>query len=84
MTGLVFDDGSLVGVDQDAWLSDLFGTYVAEKQAWYRTILTALDAGQSLDEAYAPLRAFGVAAGSGAIRPLTFRGCCAEFASNRS
>ena len=54
----VFDDGTLVGVNQDAWLSDLFGTYVAEKQEWYRTILAAIDAGQSLDEAYAPLRAF--------------------------
>jgi hypothetical protein len=54
----IFDDGGLVGANQDGWLSDLFATYVAAKQDWYRTILAGLDKGQSLDEAYAPLRTF--------------------------
>jgi len=54
----IFDDGTLVGANQDGWLSDLFGTYVGAKQEWYRTILAGLDAGQSLEEAYAPVRAF--------------------------
>jgi len=54
----IFDDGTLVGMNQDGWLSDLFGTYIGAKQDWYRTILAGLDSGQSLDDAYAPLRAF--------------------------
>ncbi len=45
-------------MNQDGWLSDLFGAYVAAKLEWYRTILTGLNAGQSVDEAYAPVRAF--------------------------
>ncbi len=66
----IFDDGTLVGANQDGWLSELFGTYVAAKQQWYRTILAGLDAGQSLEDAYAPLRAFSAES----IRQMHARG----------
>jgi phosphoserine phosphatase len=66
----IFDDGTLVGANQDGWLSELFGTYVAAKQEWYRTILAGLDAGQSLEDAYAPLRAFSAES----IRQMHARG----------
>ena len=55
---VIFADGRLIGSDQDGWLSDLFSECVAEKQAWYREILRRLDSGASVDEAYAPIRAF--------------------------
>jgi hypothetical protein len=55
---VIFADGRLIGSDQDGWLSALFSEYVAEKQAWYREILGRLDSGASVDEAYAPIRAF--------------------------
>jgi len=55
---VVFSDGTLIGTDEDGWLRDLFSECVAHKQAWYREILNQLDAGASVDEAYAPIRIF--------------------------
>ncbi len=55
---VIFADGSLIGSDKDGWLSHLFSECVDEKQAWYREILNRLNSGASVDEAYAPLRAF--------------------------
>jgi hypothetical protein len=55
---LIFADGTLIGSDADGWLSGLFSEYIARKQEWYRDILRQLDAGASVDEAYAPIRAF--------------------------
>jgi len=55
---VIFADGALIGSDRDAWLSRLFSESIVEKQRWYREILTRLDAGASIDEAYAPIRAF--------------------------
>jgi hypothetical protein len=55
---VIFIDGTLVGIDRDGWLTDLFSECVAQKQAWYREILDRLDAGATVEEAYAPIQAF--------------------------
>jgi hypothetical protein len=55
---VIFDDGTLIGHDPDGWLRGLFSEYVAAKQQWYRQILERLDAGLSVEDAYAPIRAF--------------------------
>ena len=56
----IFDDGTLVGVDENNWLSELFSNHVQEKQNWYRVIMEALDAGKSVEEAFEPIRAFAI------------------------
>jgi hypothetical protein len=58
LEAVIFADGTLVGSDQDGWLSGLFSECVDQKQAWYREILSRLDAGASVEEAYAPIRVF--------------------------
>jgi hypothetical protein len=58
LDAVIFADGTLVGTDQNGWLSDLFSECVAQKQAWYREILSRLNAGASVDEAYSPIRSF--------------------------
>lgn len=58
LDAVIFDNGALIGPDQNGWLSGLFSDYVAAKQQWYREILERLDAGLSVEEAYAPIRAF--------------------------
>jgi hypothetical protein len=58
LEAVIFADGTLVGKDAEGWLRDLFSECVAEKQAWYRQILSRLSAGASVEEAYAPIRAF--------------------------
>jgi hypothetical protein len=58
LDAVIFADGTVVGTDQDHWLTGLFSEYVSEKQAWYREILSRLDAGASVEDAYAPLRVF--------------------------
>ena len=39
-------------------MTDLFSTYVQAKQGWYRGIIEALDAGQSVADAFAPVERF--------------------------
>jgi hypothetical protein len=58
LDAVIFADGRLIGRDHDGWLSGLFSEYLAAKQDWYRQILDRLDAGGSVDEAFAPIRAF--------------------------
>jgi hypothetical protein len=58
LDAVIFADGSLIGNDQYGWLSDLFSEYVAQKQAWYREILSRLEAGAAVEDAYAPIREF--------------------------
>ena len=58
LDAVIFADGRLIGNDQDGWLSDLFSEYVAQKQTWYREILSLLEAGAAVEDAYAPIRAF--------------------------
>jgi hypothetical protein len=58
LNAAIFSDGTLVGPDDESWLSELFSSYVRAKQDWYRTIITALDAGASVSEAFGPLDRF--------------------------
>lgn len=58
LDAVIFADGRLIGADQDGWLGNLFADCIAQKQSWYRQILALLDAGASVDDAYAPVRAF--------------------------
>ena len=58
LDAVIFADGTLVGPDEEAALSERFSTYVRAKQAWYRGILDALDRGESVAEAFAPVDRF--------------------------
>ena len=58
LEAVIFADGTLIGNDPDHWLSDLFSDCVAQKQAWYREILSRLEAGAAVEDAYAPIRSF--------------------------
>ena len=58
LNAVIFVDGTLVGADDQSALTDLFSTYVQAKQDWYRGIIEALDAGQSVAESFAPVERF--------------------------
>jgi hypothetical protein len=58
LNAVIFADGTLIGPDDDSALTDLFSTYVQAKQGWYRGIIDALDAGQSVAESFAPVERF--------------------------
>ena len=45
-----------MGPDDGSQLTELFSTYVQAKQEWYRGIIRALDKGQSVDQAFSPVR----------------------------
>ena len=48
----IFADGTLIGTDDESWLEELFSTCVQAKQMCYRDIVTDLDAGKSVEEAF--------------------------------
>jgi hypothetical protein len=58
LNAVILADGTLIGVDDHCALTDLFSTHVREKQDWYRGIIAALDAGQSIAESFAPVERF--------------------------
>jgi hypothetical protein len=58
LNAAIFEDGTLTGADDESWLRESFSTAVEAKQDWYRGIIAALDAGQSVDEAFEPLDRF--------------------------
>jgi hypothetical protein len=58
VNAVIFADGLLIGGDDHSRLSDLFSTYVQAKQDWYRGIIEALNAGQSVAESFAPVERF--------------------------
>jgi hypothetical protein len=58
LNAVIFADGTLTGADDQSALTDLFSTYVQAKQDWYRGIIEALDAGQSVAESFAPVERF--------------------------
>jgi hypothetical protein len=58
LNAVIFADGTLVGADDQSKLSDLFSAYVRAKQEWYRGIIEALDAGQSVADAFGPVERF--------------------------
>jgi hypothetical protein len=58
LNAVIFADGTLIGPDDQSALTDLFSTYVQAKQRWYRGIIEALDAGQTVAESFAPVERF--------------------------
>lgn len=62
LNAVIFADGTLIGADDQSTLTDLFSTYVQAKQNWYRGIIEALDAGQSVAESFTPVEQFLAAA----------------------
>jgi hypothetical protein len=58
LNAVIFADGTLIGADDQARLAELFSTYVLAKQTWYRGIIEALDAGQSVAESFEPVERF--------------------------
>jgi len=58
LNAVIFADGTLVGADDQVALGELFSTYVRAKQTWYRGIIEALDAGQSVAESFEPVERF--------------------------
>src|SRR5262249_34967205 len=52
LNAVIFADGTLVGADDGSQLTELFSAHVQAKQTWYRGIVTALDQGRSVDEAF--------------------------------
>ena len=58
LNAVIFADGTLVGPDDDSQLTDLFSAYLRAKQDWYRGIIEALDAGQSVADSFAPVERF--------------------------
>jgi hypothetical protein len=65
LNAAIFDDGTLVGPDDESWLRHTFSAYVEAKQSWYRGIIAALDAGRSVADAFQPLDDFSSAWMSG-------------------
>ena len=58
LNAVIFADGTLIGADDRSALTNLFSAYVQAKQDWYRGIIEALDAGQSVAESFAPVERF--------------------------
>jgi hypothetical protein len=58
LNAVIFADGTLIGADDESALRDLFSAYVQAKQDWYRGIIEALDAGQSVADSFAPVERF--------------------------
>jgi len=58
LNAVIFADGTLIGADDQATLGELFSTYVQAKQTWYRGIIEALDAGQSVAASFEPVERF--------------------------
>lgn len=58
LDAVIFEDGTVIGPDEETALSDRFSSYVQAKQAWYRGILEALDRGESVAQAFAPAERF--------------------------
>jgi len=68
LNAVIFADGTLIGADDRSALTNLFSVYVQAKQDWYRGIIEALDAGQSVAESFAPVEQF-LADATNRIRP---------------
>jgi hypothetical protein len=58
LNAVIFADGTLIGPDDQSALTDLFSAYVKAKQDWYHGIIEALDAGQSVNDAFGPVERF--------------------------
>ena len=51
LNAAIFADGLLLGPNKQAFSTN-FAIYVDEKQKWFRRVVTDLDTGRSIDEAF--------------------------------
>jgi hypothetical protein len=58
LNAAILDDGALLGPDDESWLSNNFSAYVQTKQDWYRDIIDALGARQSVAAAFSAVDEF--------------------------
>jgi len=58
LDAVIFEDGTLVGPDEQSMLKDRFSLMVQARQEWYRQVMERLNAGQSVAEAFAPIEQF--------------------------
>jgi hypothetical protein len=56
LDAVIFDDGTLVGPDAGN-LQEHFAAYVDEKQKLFRSVVSGLDSGRSMDDVFAPIKA---------------------------
>jgi hypothetical protein len=72
LNAVIFDDGTLIGPDDDGKLAGLFAGRVSAYQDWLRTIADGLAAGQSVEAAYLPILDFQakVRADGGSLRGI--------------
>jgi len=54
----IFDDGSLIGPDEQNVVAENFGEYVRVTQDWYQGVIDALHAGRSVEEAFSAIEQF--------------------------
>jgi len=80
LDAVIFDDGTLIGPDQDGKLATLFRQRVTAYQQWLRTIADGLAAGQSVEAAFSPVLKFQdeVRARRGSLRGFDSAGMQAE------
>jgi hypothetical protein len=80
MDAVIFDDGTLIGRDQDGKLAALFRLRVTAYQHWLKTIADGLAAGQSVEAACSPILQFldEVRARRGSLRGFDSAGMQAE------
>lgn len=73
LDAVIFDDGTLVGPDEDAKLATLYRRRVGAYQCWLQMIADGLAAEQSVEVAYSPILKFrdDVRARRGSLRGLT-------------
>jgi hypothetical protein len=58
LDAVIFDDGTVIGLDEDGKLATLFSGRVAAYQQWLEMITDGLAAGQSVEAACAPILRF--------------------------
>jgi hypothetical protein len=73
LDAVIFDDGTLIGPDEDGKLAALFSRKVSAYQQWLKTVVDGLTAGQSVEAAFSPILKFQdeVRARQGSLRGLT-------------
>jgi hypothetical protein len=70
LDAVIFDDGTLVGPNTGNLHED-FAAYVEAKQKLFRSVVVGLDAGQSMDEVFAPMKAAVAVPASSLVKTMT-------------
>jgi hypothetical protein len=58
LDAVIFDDGTLVGTDEQSQLKQHFSLMVQARQEWYQQVMERLEADQSVAEAFEPVERF--------------------------